>query len=305
VITVQRSRSSQLEAAALLAARHENGVLSVVAQGHEGGGRTRLPARPGMADALADAIVDELQRDGRPWRMHLTQLDDGDFVSDALMERLPHARRLPELRIPHVTLSGTADVNDLLSRNTRKTVRRARNHVTTDGLSFGVDFVSDPDAVLSVIEEVERIHRQRDHDLRRRSDLDDAAGRDFWRRAILEHSRRGEAELVTLRLEGQLAAYVVALLDGRNYRVLDGRFDTRFRRYAPGRLVELAALERALTDERFVLLDWMSGFASEKLLAATGSEPRVRLVAASSVRELEALCSSYETPAGELLLASV
>jgi diguanylate cyclase len=290
IVTVQRSGSTQLEAAALLAARTVDGVLTVVAQGHGGGGRTQLPARPGSADTLAEAIHAEVVSATGPWQLDLAQLPAGDLVVAALRERFVHAAVLPELRVPGVVLSGVADVNDFLSRNTRKSLRRARNHITTDGPTMAVDVVYDPDAVLTIIEEVERIHRQRDHDLRRRSDLDDVAGREFWRRSILEHIRRGEAEIVTLRLDGELAAYVVALLDGRFYRVLDGRFDTKYRRYSPGRLVEMAALERALRDERFVELDWMSGFAAEKLLAENGGEQRVRFVAASSAEQLATLC---------------
>ncbi len=91
-----------------------------------------------------------------------------------------------------------------------------------------------------------------------------------------------------MRLDGQLAAYVVALLDRRTYRVFDGRMDTRFADYSPGRLIEAAALDRALRDPRFTVLDWMSGVAAEKLLTANSAEGRVRLVASSGREYLQA-----------------
>ena len=97
--------------------------------------------------------------------------------------------------------------------------------------------------------------------------------------------QRGEAD-ATLRLDGQLAAYVVALLDGDVYRVYDGRMDSASAAYSPGRLIEAAALNRALSDPRFALLDWMSGVAAEKLLVANTAEGRARLVATSGSRYL-------------------
>ena len=77
---------------------------------------------------------------------------------------------------------------------------------------------------------------------------------------------------------------MVALLDGDVYRVYDGRMDSASAAYSPGRLIEAAALNRAMSDPRFALLDWMSGVAAEKLLVANTAEGRARLVATSGSR---------------------
>ena len=68
------------------------------------------------------------------------------------------------------------------------------------------------------------------------------------------------------------------------YRVYDGRMNSNWSAYSPGRLIEAAALNRALMDDRFTLLDWMSGVAAEKLLVANTAEGRARLVATSGSR---------------------
>ena len=81
---------------------------------------------------------------------------------------------------------------------------------------------------------------------------------------------------------------MVALLDDDVYRIYDGRMNTDFADYSPGRLAEAAALARALRDPRFTLLDWMSGIASEKLLVSNASESRSRLVATSCTRHARA-----------------
>ncbi len=77
---------------------------------------------------------------------------------------------------------------------------------------------------------------------------------------------------------------MVALLDGDVYRVYDGRMNTECQHYSPGRLVESAALNRALTDPRFKTLDWMNGVAAEKLLVTNVAENRARIVATSGSR---------------------
>ena len=59
---------------------------------------------------------------------------------------------------------------------------------------------------------------------------------------------------------------------------------TDWQQYSPGRIVEAAALARAVSDQRFAVLDWMSGIAAEKLLTTNFAETRMRLVATSGSR---------------------
>ena len=61
-----------------------------------------------------------------------------------------------------------------------------------------------------------------------------SSGAGWWR----PPTRSGEIEIASLRLDGELAAYVVAILDGDTYRVYDGRMSTTWQHYSPGRLVE-------------------------------------------------------------------
>ena len=82
-----------------------------------------------------------------------------------------------------------------------------------------------------------------------------------------------------LTIDGVLAAYVIALIDGTTYRVLDGRMNTDLSAYSPGRILESAVLERALEDGETELFDWMTGVAPETILAANVWQPRWSLVA--------------------------
>ncbi|HLZ36474.1 MAG TPA: GNAT family N-acetyltransferase [Mycobacteriales bacterium] len=213
----------------------------------------------------------------------------GSAVAARLGER---AQLHPDLRVPRVSLTGRGELRPYLSRNTHRSLKKARNRLAVEGREVQVEFVADSVSIARLLVDVERVHRQRDHDSERDSDLDDPTGLVFWRQVILQHSLRGEVEVATLRIDGELAAYVVSLLDGSSYRVYDGRFDTSFAEYAPGRLLEAAALERALQDPRFTELDWWSGVASEKLLSENVSCTRQWLGASSQL--------ATATPAGEM-----
>ena len=147
-----------------------------------------------------------------------------------------------------------------------------------------------------LLDEVEAVHVSRDRDARRNSDLDRPAEREFWRRVVEGgNGDEWEIEIATLRFDGNLAAYAVAILDGDVYRIYDGRMSTEWHDYSPGRLVEAAALSRALSDPRFTVLDWMSGIAAEKLLTTNFAEGRARLVATSGSLGL----SKKRVPAGQ------
>ncbi len=186
-----------------------------------------------------------------------------------------------------MTFSADQRLDVVLSTSMRKQLRRAAARVDADGLTTSVAFDRGPTITSELIDEVEAVHISRDRFARRSSDLDRPSERAFWR-AIVEGRQPGcEVEVGSLRIDGQLAAYVVALLDRRTYRVYDGRMDTAFADYSPGRLIEAAALDRALKDPRFTVLDWMSGVAAEKLISANTAEGRVRLVASSAGDSLQ------------------
>jgi hypothetical protein len=166
---------------------------------------------------------------------------------------------------------------------------RSARRIARDGLREEVSFTRDVTSVLRLQPEIEATHRARDHDSGRMSDLDDDSGLRFWRSTYRYHAARGELEVATLRLDGRLAAYVVAFVDAPFYRVFDGRFEPAYRRYSPGRRLEAAVLERAFEDPSMRELDWMSSVARERLLADTGADPRWTLVAGSRSEPSRAL----------------
>ncbi len=285
MIEVRTPDTGQLAACALLAVDMAESGSRVMALGHTSSLFAGLPARdPAAAKALAGAIVDCLDDMSDTWALELEQIPEDDPTVRHLNEALENGQLLPELRVPRVVFSTAHNAEQILSKSKRKQLRKARNRIEQDGLDMVIAFDRGRAITAELIDEVEAVHVSRDRHARRNSDLDRPAEREFWRRVVEGGNEDWEVEIATLRLDGELAAYAVAILDGDTYRIYDGRMSTDWQHYSPGRLVESAALSRALSDQRFTVLDWMSGVAAEKLLTTNFAESRLRLVATSGTR---------------------
>jgi CelD/BcsL family acetyltransferase involved in cellulose biosynthesis len=272
-----------LVGACLLARELVGHHVRVNALGHGRNDRSRfLAASHEIADAIACRVATRLEQCDRPWSLRVEQLPVDDPVATALAARLPNARFLPGGDIPLVELRTRAAPSEHISKNLRRQLQKCRNRLEADAVGTVMAFTRSREALRDALQEIEDVHRNRDHDVGRESDIDDAAARQLWRNIINTHIDRGETEIGTLRLDGHLAAYVVSFIDHCTYRVFDGRFDTRWGRYSPGRLLETEALGRAMTHHGLRNLDWMNSVASDKLIAANTVEPTVHLVARSS-----------------------
>ncbi len=288
MVEVRSTDTQQLMACALLAYNTKAEGSTVVAMGHSSSLFCSLPAR--SADAareLAEGIGRALNELSATWALELEQLPDTDATLLHLSDVIDNGQMLPELRVPRVVFSTAHAVEDVLTKSMRKQLRRARNKIAAQGLEMTIGFDRGRAISADLIDEVEAVHVSRDRHNRRNSDLDRPNEREFWRRVVEGGSDGWEIEIATLRLDGELAAYAVAILDGDTYRIYDGRMNTAFEDYSPGRLVEAAALGRAISDPRFAVLDWMSGIAAEKLLVANFAEGRARFVATSGSRPTE------------------
>ncbi len=287
MIELRSTETSDLSGYALLAYNERAEGRAIVAMGHGSSLFSALPARDdASAKALADAVATTLNDMEGAWSLELEQIHDLDVALLRLSGNLEHAQVLPELRVPRVVFSTAHHVNDVLSKSMRKQLRRAENRIRNDGAEMTIAFDRGQAITTGLIDEVESVHVSRDREARRASDLDRPSERAFWRHVVESPDGLWEVEIASLRLDGELAAYVVALLDGDTYRVYDGRMNTAYSDYSPGRIIEAKALARAMADPRFAVLDWMSGVASEKLLTSNIAEGRARLVATSGSRYL-------------------
>ncbi|MGI9600683.1 MAG: GNAT family N-acetyltransferase [Acidimicrobiales bacterium] len=300
MIGVRSASNSSLAACALLACKERAEGTAIVAMGHGSSLLTALQAEDtSAAKALGHAVCQTLNDFPDAWSLELEQIHDMDPTMLYLADELEHVQLLHELRIPRVVFSSAHSVDDVLSKSMRKQLRRANRKIENAGLELAIAFDRGSAISSTLIDEVEAVHISRDRDARRNSDLDRPAEREFWRQ-VVENNEDWEVEIASLRLDGELAAYAVALLDGDTYRIYDGRMNSQFQDYSPGRLVEAAALSRAISDDQFAVLDWMSGVAAEKLLTANIAEGRARLVATSGSRYLSSV-KKHRTRASDLV----
>jgi CelD/BcsL family acetyltransferase involved in cellulose biosynthesis len=275
--------SGSLVGAALLARRRRRGVTEIVAVGHGQSDYVRLPAAsPEAAVALGRTLGDRLRALPGPWHLNIQQLPTGDPVARELGGVLRWSARLPGGGAPVVRFGPDRSEGTIFRRSVRQDERRRWNRLRREGLEARLDTIGDPGSIAALFPEVERVWRLRDIDLVHRPTLDDPRASRFWRAIMRDLSRRGEVELTTLRINGELASYAVCFRDGHAYRMWNCRFAPRWGRFSPGNLANLATIRTALADPSLTEYDHMRGVEPFKLRTATMVEPAEHLVAWSS-----------------------
>lgn len=248
-------------------------TLAGADQGHRG---VVAAESPEVAERLAVRVGDVLRGRGELSRLLLGPLHADDPCAHALADALPGAHLLADAPVPVVQRTAP-DVSTYVTHNMRRTLRKARNRLATDGRVVAVQHTTDEVEITRLLPRLEQCHRERDHVHGRHSDLDDDWGRRVWYVRLYALAQENRLELSMLTIDGELAAHALGALDGSVYRVLEGRFVTAWARYSPGRLLEAEVLQRVLDDPSFRTLDWMTSVAPEKLLATNAADPMLLL----------------------------
>jgi CelD/BcsL family acetyltransferase involved in cellulose biosynthesis len=273
-VAAVRADDGTLLAAAVLLDRAGDQRGRVVLAGGGEGHRTGVAAvGPAEAACLGAVLAAEVERRAVVPEVELGPLPDDErtgWLATALAGEV-----MPTDPVPWVRTDKGPEVTAYLSHGTRKTLRKARNRMATDGLTHEVRFSRDAQVFASLLPAMEQAFRDRDREHGLPCLLDTPHGLRLWRGRVLRLLDAGCLEVATLTVDGLLAAYVLGIVDGNRYGVLEGRFFTKLSRYAPGRMLEAAVLQRVVEDRRFVGLDWMTGVAPETLLAANDIETAV------------------------------
>lgn len=271
---------TELRGYAPLARRSGSLGDAIVTLGHGRDERAAFVAADApAAAALAEAVEAELTRSLRPWQLAIESVPVGDPVVGSLATLLGTETE-EAAPIPRLDVAPGAAVNDYLSANMRKQLRRARNRAVREGVELRTEHTRESGRIEGLLIPIASVHRRRDHDHGRASELDTASGLACWYERLRHHARRGELEVGVLWADREIAAYTVAVVDGSTYRLVDGRLDPAWRAYSPGRLIEAAAIGRVIDDPDLTTLDWFTGVAPETLLAANGADEMLRVAAA-------------------------
>ena len=268
-------------AAAALATRSLPGLLRVVGMGYGPSDAARLLALDEeAARALAGGIADGLRGRG-PWWLYLQQLPEHDRVTRHLSGVLPVSQVEPGDGMPRVCVD-RRDPDAYLSKNTRKALAKIRNRLKAAGLQAELAWTQDPEDIEALQPELAAVHRARDEALGRRSDQDDPRAAAFHREVLRRHAARGEVDLLTVRLRGQLAAYVCGFRDGAALRSWDNRLAPAWAEFSAGRIANSEAVRHVVDSGHYDELDWMRGEEPYKLQSATDVVPTMHVSAWSS-----------------------
>ena len=237
------------------------------------------------ARRLGNALSHTLPARTTGWAIELGPLDAESPALAGFQSGFPQLVRVDVDPIPHLQREPGLDAAaDYLAPAMRRTLRKAANRLATDGRDLDLRFTRSYTEICELLPVLEACHRNRDHDRGRMSELDDDEIRSTWRNRIRELALDGLVEVSTAHIDGALAAHVVAIRDGQTYRVLEGHLVTDWSRYAPGRLLEAAVVQRMLDEPSMTALDWMTSVAPESLLATNATRPMVVLRAGVGAR---------------------
>jgi hypothetical protein len=245
--------------------------------GAEGGYRTTMLAVDEDAAAgLSEALLARLQDRRAPFRLALGPVDQVDPVVERMSMALQDWALDGSSEIPVVRRTGAPEATEYLSPSVRRTLRKVRNRLRTDGVDSQVSFTRERHRILRLLPGMAMAYQDRDeaHGV---GPADEAPGWSLFAARVKALAGQGGMEVATLTFDGELAAYVVGFDDGRSYRVMDGRFVSSWARYSPGRLLETAVLQRMIDDPSKTTLDWMTSIAPESLLVANHVERVVTL----------------------------
>ncbi len=267
-----RDEHGILRSSIVLASTGEGQVRIV---GTDQGNRGAIAADSAAAvEALAEGVLRSL-RDRPPGEIVVLGPVDANHPHTQMFgAALPGSTLLEDDPIPLIRNEGLA-LTEYLSNGMRRQLRKARNRLETDELVWAVSVTTDPAEIRSQLPVLERCHRERDHAHGRASALDNEEGLRLWRARIESLSRAGDLELATLSINDEFAAHTLSIFDGNVYRVLEGRFISKWSRYSPGRLLEAHIVDRVLKDQSIQVVDWMTATAPEKLLATNDSDAMV------------------------------
>ena len=214
---VVRSGAGMVGAALAIAELH-HGAWSVRSATHpdEPGWLAALDA--GSSDELAAALGRSLQRFRLPWSLEWRHLPAADPTLATLCRLLQPSSALPSAEDPQLVFDADTRMQGSLSRNTRSVVGRACKRIEAAGLHLVMDWMRDTAEIEACLDPIVDIHQRRNRQLRGVAGLDEPHKRALFEDTVRAQAAAGRARLLTLRLDGQLAAYALCFeASGRLY----------------------------------------------------------------------------------------
>jgi CelD/BcsL family acetyltransferase involved in cellulose biosynthesis len=275
-------RDGELAAAAVFARQLRLGCWKLDPVGVDGEPSHLAAVDAPAATALAGAVRDGLGRLERPWFLRLTDLPAADPAAAALAAALPVSVCLPGPAAPQLRFAPGQPLSAYLSRNTRAAVAKARNRAARDGLATDVAWTTAPAAVAAALPAVMAVHRARAVQVYGSSALDDVPARGYFDAVVRAHAAAGLVRLLTVRLDGDLAAFALCLVDRDTLWVYANMVSPDWLRYSAGTIANAEVVRWAYADPGSAGVDWGIGLQRYKLSGAVTLRPSGQLHAWSS-----------------------
>ena len=268
-------RGPEIVAAALAVARLRLGAWSIRGATH--------PDEPGWlaaldADAsveLAAAVAGALRGLRRPWGLAWRHLPADDATLAALRDELSISVVLASGEDAQLNCDSVDEIAGGLSRNTRSVVGRARRRIAAAGLPFEIAWTRDAAGIAARLDEVVDVHRRRNRQLRGTAGLDDPGVRALFEQTVRAHAEAGRARLLTLRLDGRLAAFAVCFESVGVLHVYSNMASPDWLQFSPGTIANAEVVRAAGSDPALQAVDWGLGLQRYKL---SGPHVQVRHV---------------------------
>lgn len=258
-------RGPQIVAAALAVARLRLGAWAIRGATH--------PDEPGWLAALdgdagaelAAALAGTLRGLRRPWGLEWRHLPADDATLAALRAELSISVVVPSAEDAQMNCESADDIADGLSRNTRSVVSRARRRIAAAGLSCEMAWTRDAAGIDAQLHEVVDVHRRRNRQLRGAAGLDDPGRRALFEQTVLAQARAGRGHLLTLRLDGRLAAFAICFESAGVLHVYSNMASPDWLEFSPGTLANAEVVRAAGRDPALQAVDWGLGLQRYKL----------------------------------------
>ncbi|WGX95207.1 GNAT family N-acetyltransferase [Nocardioides sp. L-11A] len=253
------------------------------------------------AAGLADALVGWLGT-RRSWSLHLGQVDPDDAAVRAIVARLPGCRIETGPPMPRIEGVGGSF---RISRNRRRSMRRATARLDAEGRTWRTVAASEPGDVARWLPALVEVRRHRDHAAGRRSHLDDPRLRAFHETVLLDAAARGRVVVDVLLVDDDVAGYAVTMVDGDTYRLWDGRVAEEWQRYQGGIVCDMLAVLRAAEAPGVTTFDWLRGRTEAKFGDHETRRVAVRAASGTVVTTLDAWADAVRRGARRAVPASL
>jgi CelD/BcsL family acetyltransferase involved in cellulose biosynthesis len=246
---------------------------------------------PGWIAGLNDTSLPRLGRGvrsaldslERPWLLRLAHMPLRQTMLQHFLDAFSHVRVAGRCHGVRLKLLPGAPLRSVTTENTRSAVAKARNRILRHGRHLDLAWLSAAPDVERVLPDVLRIHRARNLQLRGMSGLDDPATCTEFTSRVMMHAGEGSVRLLVTRIDGDIAAFALCLLDQRTLHVYANLVAPSWLAYSAGTITNHALVVWAWSGGEIDVIDWGLGVQRYKLSGPITLEPHTSFEIYSSL----------------------